>query len=143
MTRFVFLSTHRGVAGQLAAADPQGTQQLTLIVADGLGDSIDSAVRTIDLGALSGPREGSIWQRSVALRTLVRVSPLDGGARMARSVRASASAQDALRAAEVVVACDRDSVYAAWRATTGARSAALGLSGISGGLAAVRRAVAG
>ncbi len=143
MTRFVFLSTHRGVAGQLATADPQGSQHLTLVVGDGLGDSAEGAVRIIDVGAVGGPREGSLWQRSAALRTLVRLSPADGGARMARRVRASADAQAALRAADVVVACDRDSVYAAWRATTGARSAALGLSGISGGLAAVRRAVAG
>jgi len=143
MTRFVFLSTHRGVAGQLTAADPESTQNLTLVVADGLGDGTEGSVRVIDVGALGGPREGSLWQRSAALRTLVRISPADGGARMARRVRSSAAALEALRAAEVVVACDRDSVYAAWRATTGARSSALGLSGISGGLAAVRRAVAG
>ena len=142
MSRFVVLSTHRAVCGQLVAADPSGSQTVDLVVADGLGDATEGHVRIHDLGRLSNARRHPAWDRSVVLRTLVRLSPADRGARFARLLRRNARAQRLLLDVDVVVAADRDTGYAAWRATTGARSSALGISGISGGLAMLRAAAA-
>ncbi|MDO9591201.1 MAG: hypothetical protein Q7J04_08680 [Microcella sp.] len=142
MSAFVFISTHRGIVSQIVGADPDRQHDVTLVVADGKGDETVDGVNVIDIGLVGRGRLSPLFDKSAVTRTLVRLSPADDGARVAKRLRRHERATAAALAAEFVVACDRDSILAAWESTTGSGSAALGLSRLPGGLAALRRAAA-
>lgn len=50
-------------------------------------------------------------------RNVIRISPLDQSRRLWRAVRRDAALRDLVRSAEVVVAGDRDAVFAVWKMT--------------------------
>jgi hypothetical protein len=140
MSAFVFISTNRAIVSQLAAADSNRTQAITLVVADGQGDATIDGVAVLDLGSVGRSKLLRTLEKSVVARTLRRLSPGDDGARIARRMRRNTRAAAAARAADVVIACDRDCILAAWESTTGAGTGALGLAQLAGGLATLRRA---
>ncbi|HWK77242.1 hypothetical protein [Microbacterium sp.] len=51
---------------------------------------------------------------NVLIRTVVRATPLDTGARFWRATRSDSRVRDAVRTADVIVAPERDGGYAAW-----------------------------
>lgn len=140
MSTAVFLSSTAEIAETLEAVATR--YALIVIVADGLGDRRRGAVQIIDVGLIGlGPLAARL-QSGVVGRTLLRLSPADRGARWRRRVRRTARALRALSEADLVVACERDTVLTAWRAVR-SRPAALGLVGTAAGLAELRRRAEG
>lgn len=76
---------------------------------------------SIDIGPVGAPSRGGRLSRALAGsaigRNLLRLTPWDGGRRFARAVRRDATASETLRAADLVVALERDAVLAAWNAS--------------------------
>lgn len=139
MSALVFLSGTDDVSAHILRARGDRTLDLTLIVSDGGGDRLVDGLRVIDVGEVRRGRLFASLDRSVVGRTLVRLSPADGGSMLLRRIRRSASAMAALRSADVVVACHRDSVLTAWTIVQKRADAALGLYGVAAGLAELRR----
>lgn len=89
------------VIGPRATAVPGGTP---LVAAD-----------AAELSSFSQKLVDLLW-RSAAGRTLVRVSPLDRSRRFWKAVRSQRPAvAEALGGADVIVAADRDAVWATWQ----------------------------
>lgn len=66
-------------------------------------------------------RLSAALQRSSPGRVLRRIGPLDPGSVFLRDVRRSSDAIAAVTAADVLVATDRDSVFAVWRLARSSR----------------------
>lgn len=139
MTAFVFVSSSADITGHIARARGERTLPITLVVADGLGDRDVDGMTVIDIGTIDRSAFARLLDRSVVTRTLVRLSPADGGVVMRRRLRRSAAATRALREGDVLVACERDAVLAVWSAARGRGEQVLGLFGIAAGLAELRR----
>ena len=65
----------------------------------------------------TGPRNRviAVAQRSVIGRVLLRLTPLDPAVVFWRATTASDAARAAIRSADLLVAPERDGIYAAWR----------------------------
>lgn len=141
MTAIVFIAASAGSLPRIVDAAAPQAPAVTLIVADGDGDRTVDSVTVIDVGAIPRGSLLAALERSVVGRTLVRLSPWDGGLRLRRRVRASRSARAAIESATVVVAAERDGILTAWSAVR-QNPGALGLATLAAGLAELRRAVA-
>ncbi|TFV83795.1 hypothetical protein E4V99_01515 [Microbacterium sp. dk485] len=109
--RVVVLSP-RGVADLAALGESVERTQVTVISATGEG-RVDVVVR--------GPgRFGCLLraacERTLPGRILLRLTWMDPGATFWRALRSHGAAVRALRAADLIVAPDRDGVFAAWKA---------------------------
>lgn len=139
MSALVFISGADDIAGHIARARGDRMLDLALVVADGAGARTIEGIRVIDVGAIHRGQLSAALDRSVVGRTLVRVSPRDGGAVLRRRIHRSAEAMRAIDAADVVVACQRDALLTVWSAARRRPEAMLGLYGIAAGLAELRR----
>lgn len=139
MSAIVFIGGSDELAANVARARGERMLDLTLIVADGGGDRTLDGITVLDVGAVPHGRLAALMDRSVVGRTLVRLSPADGGARLRRRIRRSRAAMAVLERADVVVACQRDAVFTAWSICRQRGTAVLGLYGVAAGLAELRR----
>lgn len=139
MSALVFLSSSDDVIGHLVRTRGDRAIDLTVIVSDGSGDRAVDGITVIDVGIVPKGRVSAFFDRSVIGRTLVRLSPADGGARLRRRVRRSAAARSALARADVIVACQRDALLTVWTACRRRGESVLGLYGTAAGLAELRR----
>lgn len=99
----------------------------------------ESGVTVIALPALR-PLAIERMLRGTALgRTLLRLTPADRGVRLARLVRKSSTAREALAAANVVVAAERDAVLTVWRAARRAPASTTAVLGLPALAAIIRR----
>jgi hypothetical protein len=85
---------------------------VTVVSWGSIGAPSDDRV-TVRQGALSA-RIVAAAARNVLLRTLVRALPLDSGSRFWRATRRDARVRNAVRAADLLVAPERDGGFAAW-----------------------------
>lgn len=139
MTSIVFISSGADVVGTIVAArTDQLGRNVTIVVADGMGNRTIDGVAVIDVGVYSRSRLVDRLERSVWGRTLIRVSLADGGVQLRRRIRQSPDAHSAVSVADVVVACTRDAIYAAWNAGHN-NPGVLALNGLGAGLAELRR----
>lgn len=95
--------------------EPDGATTVPLTRRHKLGDKITAAVS----GAVAG-------------RVLLRLTPLDSGARFWRATASDATARALIRGADLIVAPERDGAYAAWRWARASRRAGTPLPAVFG-----------
>lgn len=122
MSKVVYVATRTSSVPRDDAID--GVDQINVI---GPSSTTVSDVQQLvpvdatELSSLPHKLVNALW-RSAAGRTLVRISPFDQSRRFWRAVRRQPRAFDVVRDADVIVAADRDAIWAAWhlaRATRG------------------------
>ncbi|WP_203137756.1 hypothetical protein [Microbacterium sp. JZ31] len=114
MTGRVVLLAPRGVTDEATVAGLGDARRLRLVCWAG--------APTAGLTAVQLPRPSKrVWRLHAALgrgplgRTLVRLTPADTGALFWRAASRHAEVEAAVHGADLVVAGERDAVYAAWR----------------------------
>lgn len=80
-------------------------------------ESLETLVISMPHGLFSRfiDRISSQFQRNAVLRMLLRVSPLDRGARFWRALRRDVQVDDFLRDADLLIAGDRDANFTCWQ----------------------------
>ncbi|MEZ7754633.1 hypothetical protein O5Y58_03860 [Microbacterium paraoxydans] len=94
--------------------------RVTLVTA--VASDAQDASPLIRLGAAALPSRSRLaraLESSVIGRNIKRLSPLDGSRRFAAAARRSAELRRAVAQADLIVALERDSVLAAWKALHG------------------------
>lgn len=95
------------------------TAEVTVVARAGSGVSTPGTVVLSTSPRIA--RLSAALQRSLPGRVLRRIGPLDPGSVFLRDVRRSSDAIAAVTAADVLVATDRDSVFAVWRLARSSR----------------------
>jgi hypothetical protein len=80
---------------------------------------------------------GQKFAGSVIGRNLLRMTPLDGGRRLARAVRNNSQAREALADCDIIIAAERDAILTTWRAARVSRKKVFAAYGVPAGLAKV------
>lgn len=122
------------------------SQPITVIMPASTDDAAlrfeHAGLSVLSLEALPDSRFERAMSRSVFGRTFVRITPADRGARLARLVRRSPQAREALAGAEVMVAADRDAILTVWNAARHSTRNPTAVVGVPALSAIVRRRVA-
>lgn len=116
--RILLLAPSGAIAEALTAlglTEEDGPDQALAVVAT--SNDASGVTQEIRLGMKACPAKGPLAQslnRSVVGRNLKRLTPLDGGHRFARASRQNKLFREAAMAADLIIALERDSIFAAW-----------------------------
>lgn len=136
----VLVAPSGGFASALARI-PVGPDDRVVLVTRDAPDADDGDILVLKPAAASLTAAGQrMLGRSVLGRNLLRISPLDAGRRFWAAARKDLRFHQAARAADVLVALERDAILTAWSATHAyAAASADGVYGIAPAQAAVTR----
>jgi hypothetical protein len=105
----------RSAIARLAMADADSVT----VVSSAPTDVESSGVRSLVFSAGLGRTGGTVMRllsRSVLGRNLARLTPLDGGHRLARVALRDNALKDAIRVADLVAVLERDGILTGWKA---------------------------
>lgn len=118
MTNVVVFAPSGIVDDAMVAALPEGSRLTVVRWADAAASAgHDVAVPRSSWAARRGAASWTRMSRSALGRNLHRVSPFDHGRTFWGAVRGRPEVVDAVRAADLVVAGERDGIFAAWQST--------------------------
>lgn len=100
---------------RLALEDGDDVTVISSVPPDVESSTAKSLVFPLSLGPL-GAMLMRVLSRTAVGRNLARLTPLDGGHRMARAVMRTAAVHDAIRAADLVAVLERDGILTGWKA---------------------------
>lgn len=142
MSAIVIVSSTAGVLDELRSAartsPPAGGVVLIAPTAPAAAPS-GEGVRVIALAPRPESRARRRLERHVVGRTLLRLSPWDGGRVLARAVSRSPDARAAIVSAGALIAADRDAVLSVWRAARHVDASVPALYSLAAGTALIRR----
>lgn len=114
----VIIAPSGAVRSAMARLALEDTDHVT-VISSAPPDVESSAVRSLVFSVALGPAGAMLMRvlsRTPVGRNLARLTPLDGGRRMARVALRSAAVHDAIRRADLVAVLERDGILTGWKA---------------------------